>query len=1554
MNKKELHIVQGMTRDTYVSQFNPTMVCDARNIRITSMGKNRSLLSVTNEKGPAEFEVTGDPIIGTIIGCSSLNNILTLFTTQDATPRVDRIYKLTFSASDYNSAVSLCLCTDSDGILDFDEEHPIEALSVFENEDIQKVYWVDGKNQPRMVNVAKDSVVSNPDIFNFNRKISGDFTFKVTKYNAGGQFPAGTIQYCFNYFDKFGQETNIVDVSPLYYLSPKTSGLPADAMDSSSFLISIDGVDASYEYVRIYSIVRTSENASPNARIVGDFKISEFSGFADFTPIEGNGVILNPSNIDIVNTITGEVVYALTDRYTIPTVEGTSLDVPIESDECAYDRSTGIGYAKYYKADGTKRNLLTFYFDSDGFKLIRGTQNQEIRSSSYYNTKGISIVDNGIIGSSIDAQSLLFIGGQDIVAGTLSSKDNTLFLGNLKQKVPNAGQVEVEIPGLLPQDDSITSSVKEYMIGRATACVFGIDGYEKTVLNGAPEDENYISGSSYYDYPINNNKSSYDTKSFKAREKYRLGFIAQYNTGQWSEVIWVGDMYETYSPSTLMFYNDSIIKWGPSFRKPGFKLFIPDTVTEPLKEAGFIRVAPVAVYPTNAEREIICQGVLSGTVFNVADRADNSPFAQADWRLRTGYSWDWIDFEIQCNPVSSAPELPIAFDSNADELEDSDFIDIFSTQFYRDPSILSFHSPDIEEDEELSTTAFTNTKLRIVGISNLGTLDNGTVVSAETAAEVKIFTSSEGADPTIGTVLPWRNSTSKSAYKYSILNSKYGNTELSYGGYQDESVLDEVDEDGNAHIATDFMVYKYTTFLWHRSGPLNGQPDLTNEGKEQGLHRTALYSKKLTSELRYARTTFFQPDTSPILQCFELSITSPKVVNNVSSTDSIESSGGDKHMYYGDMDKILVPPFKDIPETSTLNGKSGTEQIAAANGYPIETLGHCGDADAILNIYTGEGIPWEDENERFLIPSQPAWETSRQSYGKDPVIMKYKTQKHLIFKLTASAPEDNTIYQLGNSITGTHHLFWMPENVSMNFVDVLDGKITDSAGEITGGITTNSVFVGELYRTFTEEQQTARFGGTSDEAITNNVWRRCGDSVPLDADYGTTIYFKEGDTYVGRYDCLKSYPYTNEDQNQLVSIYSTELESRVNLDERYDKLRGVTDNTMIRPTNFNLYNHPGYEQSNQFFTYKTVDYDRYGISRYPNLITWSLEKKMGADIDAWTSMHMLSTADLDGKLGEVTKLATFNDTLYGFQPRGVSQILYNERVQIPASDGQPIEITNGLKYGGIRYLSNQIGLTNKWSFCETPLGMYFIDDEKDTLYYFNGQQFQDLSTKAGFRTWLKQNNSYSIWNPKHFSNIRTYYDKVNSDIYFMTKNESLVYSEQLGTFTSFMDYAKLPMVVNMNDGLFTFTKNSDTNEDTAWKFFNGCYNVFFGNYKPYWLTFIANSDSTIDKVFNNLAWRTVDYEGCELKPLQTFDSLRVWNDHQDTGQVTLISKDNKPSILKKKFNVFRVQIPRDKLGNWSGKGLNRIRNPWTYIQLARVEPNTDFMTFQDMEVDFFE
>nr|DAI45451.1 MAG TPA: stabilization protein [Bacteriophage sp.] len=59
------------------------------------------------------------------------------------------------------------------------------------------------------------------------------------------------------------------------------------------------------------------------------------------------------------------------------------------------------------------------------------------------------------------------------------------------------------------------------------------------------------------------------------------------------------------------------------------------------------------------------------------------------------------------------------------------------------------------------------------------------------------------------------------------------------------------------------------------------------------------------------------------------------------------------------------------------------------------------------------------------------------------------------------------------------------------------------------------------------------------------------------------------------------------------------LETRINIDGRYDRNRGQSDNTNMSPINFNLLN-PVYSQRDNFFSYFMLDDDYYRLNQFPN------------------------------------------------------------------------------------------------------------------------------------------------------------------------------------------------------------------------------------------------------------------------------------------------------------------------------------------------------------------
>ena len=1470
MYRQQQHIVTGMNKDTSPDKLKNTYVFDARNIRITARDDNSTLMTVTNEKGPA-FKYT---IIGKVVGSATFTNALVLFTHHDVDG--DRIYVLKLSNSS-NGEETSDLFIRFIGDLGLSTYHPLETLAFYESPVIQKVYFTDGIHQPRVINIydadGRITTLNNADKLDFVQKINYNHLFSVEKQDTGGSFPAGEIQYCFTYFNKFAQQSAIVDASSLYLLSPREKGLPADGSTDCSFKITIHSSDTNFEYIRIYSILRTSENAAPVVKLLGDFATSA-----------------------------GDVV----------------------------------------------------------------------------------VYDTGTYGSTVDSSVLLFLNGERLLAETLATKDNTLFVGNLKDANPLLPYFDSdEDAGYYAGDKSLQDNITRLLnAGEMTVQSVYTQGL-------TTKTQKWVSGKNYYEYTINNNKKSEEAKSFKSGENYRLGFVAQDAYGRWSEVIWLGDHTENLYPERMAIGPSSSIPitYGPQkkYHNVGFSVELPSKIKELLIANNYKRVAPVVVYPSEEDRLVVCQGMLAGTVFNVNDRLDNSPYVQADWRFRKGYSWREIPWEIQlckeqlCGDTLARPEFPgLYYDLNGSPwtLQEDYFAERFGEYFYRDPSILTLHSPEIEFGDmpELPEDC----KLRIVGLSFSDIENSKTMfIQPEVSAYLE---AGAGYDPSVSEIKEYSK-----AIDYGNPRSTYLRTgtklrsALAYPGFTDVALSRDADTALiETSILEDGIYFDWITYLWHREGSLSNAPspntkDL-NDPNSTYKAITGALKKHTVAEFNYARTWYFDKSNAQSIQPKNVSIEKPMLYKSSTNNPLVKIPyKGEEVLYYGDIDKVLVPNFyegsdeydddqivgafkssldsSDIDSTISVNVKvSGKEE-----GYPVEAYKAYVDGNKFPSIIT---------------PPTPefawaAWIHSKPLPGREPVHMKYRTTPHAIFALKGT--DNNKYAHFGESFfdtTDTSNLFgkfyWINNNSkSAEFDGISQGYYNTYNYTIK-----DAVYVAELYREFDDNRMNARFGGNSQMALALNDWKMCGPAVNLDVNRAAIIRFVEGDTYITRYDCLKAYPVTNDDKNGVVSVYSTELETRVNLDARYDNNRGLKDNTMIRPENFNLVSRPTYEQTRQFFTYHALDYPRYNSLSYPNTIAWSLEKTIGEDVDTWTNIKTMATFDLDGDKGGITALKNYRNEIFAFQDKGISQILYNSRVQIPVSDGQPIEISNGMKVSGRRYIADNVGVQNKWSIQVSPYALYFIDDNSRSIYRFT-DSLENLSLKKGMRTWMESNGTKNVvWNPEDFNNIRTFYDKVHGDVYFTTKDESLVFSEQADEFTSFMSYGMYSVMENVEDKFFAVPYFEESGTSGLWEMWKGNYNMFpdpatgLTTYEPFSLTFIANDNSTYDKVFNNLEWESAEWDADgNLKPLVTFNKLEVWNRYQNTGEKILNYLQKGLSILKKKFNIFRVQIPRaDASKSYDGTARQRIRGTWAKFKLSKeytVEDETDRFELYSMFNDYF-
>lgn len=1503
MMKDETHVFQGMKRDVHQIRQDGKFLWDAHNIRLTNREDN-TLLSITNEKGTKD---TGLTFQGFYVGHCVLGKYLVVFTANNNSSDnyIYRVEKL--SNGTFRTVTLFYEAGPWEGA--WNPNFPIEAIGIYENELIQKVYWVDGRNQPRVINIAKPELkidteqnraryirdgvnFSGPvyyekdgdidqelktmfpkglylrESFDFVRTLQLQEQIDITKIYGQGEFSPGTIQYAFSYYDKYGQESNICYTTPLYYISPKERGGSPEEKVACSFRIEIWTPD-NFDFIRIYSLHRTSIDSVPTVKIVGD--------------------------------------------------------VPV-------------------------------FLEDPGEQL--------------------TYLDTGTTGTIIDPTQLLYIGGESLIANCITQQDGTLFLGNITQ-----------------QDGTLFDNVKQALLKDWEPDDWYIDSTSSTSSTSSvyydyiPDLSNQYSGAF----------KSYETYRCGLQVQYENGKWSEpIFMGDWvlnTVPVW-DTLPLKESKAIRLLSSDPDHPLHRTLRDLGVRKIRTCIVFPKASERTIIcqGVLCPTVFGVSGRRTDSPYAMSSWFFRPATVQIDNSTdvYHGASIQFKHNYAlFTGTDrgTEIQ-NMLEGAATLSDVTAENVDK---------YKSHFFVDENIVTMHSPDAEFDTALSNIDYNDTYLSIVGIAKLGAISgdidlqtstppiqaeatgynhtpigyqtrndkyiNGGLISGLFYRDYQVkkdFTTHADA---YWMVYPWHRSgsinndsrrpTDKGTQSAVLSKKKISNLKFF---------------DSNKSIG-EILRYDIST------------PQLFSSNEVSLLKLAPAYLKKEVPYLGNVDTLVTSGDSYPIyfgesfsgnLSTMEgdlITESSDPVRLKYKSTPHLVFSLGNKY------DEIPLLPRHDT-FGGTQNGEftfPDWQQSGSSDGSNDDK----GKYDYLLSVYSNGwlsslyspangNIPARYEgtcaigtsNDKLYLTKV----NKRSSDGKlDWVQITQSQGEGLILKATSGMahcyPKDNLLpntsssdYPVGGTYKGQDRYYRVhfTDNYNITLEDITASSRSEIASSRASGTPTYNLsqtsfgdrddreggypylLIGELVR----RNVYNRFGGDSPEALRQNLWIPAGRAVLINnTENDIVIPYEYGDTWYSRYDCLKTYPFTQEDENSVIEIGSFMCETRVNIDGRYDRNRGQLSNLNMTPQNFNLLNEV-YSQKDNFFNYRILDEDYYKQHKFANQITWSKEKHAGEDIDTWTNITLANTLDMDGEKGAVTALKTWNEYLLCFQEKSLSQILFNSRAQIPVSDGVPIEISNGYKVDGSRVLSGIIGCTNKWAIAATPYGVYFIDTNTQSIYLYNGQ-LANLSKDKGMDWWVKSNNPSNIWTASRSSisdyGIRTFYDSTYGDVYFTPgyvgsiQPEALCYSETLGQFTSLMSYGGVSAMFNLEGQSYSLYQDlANRGTLSLYKNFEGDYNYFFNKYKGWSFSFIANENPTYTKVFDTIDLRTDLYnEKGDLKNSCPINFLRISNEYQDSSQITVDAKN-----MRKKFRVWRGIIPRN-----SGTR-ERIRNPWAKITLG--------------------
>lgn len=1561
MKKQQAFNIKGMTKDISRSKSGTELAYDIQNMRLTSQ-EGETLLSLTNEKGNKEYTLdfksfansiknsvsstaeAKHEFIGKIIGYCVLDKYLVIFThyVDNDNKISDRIYRF---EEDSTNKMQLNGVLLYQGDLGFTDIMRLETMGIYESANIQKVYWLDGVNQPRFINIAGDAetILKHRDKW-LKAKTPFDFipvfsyagdsqSVEIERQNYGGTFPEGVIQYAMCYYNLNGQQSNIFYISPIYYISHSDRGAQQEQTLNNSFKITIKNVDTDFDYLRIYSIHRSSINGTPSCKVIANIS---------YTSSEDTNITFTDTGTVGYSVDPNEILYA-----------GGQEVIP----QTFAQKDNTLFMANYKE----KNALIT---DNSLFSSIRTDTHLGFKykdSVSKGSLGSLYMYDNQLKHNSYDITT--FKGGEVYRFGLVFQDSRGQWSGVVplydyrNTLYPNDKEDSVD---LVKAVATIPSSLSKRLYNLGYRRVQGVVVYpseanRRVVCQG-------VLCPTVYNINDRKNNSPYAVSSWFFRE-----MRAESNDGTYS-------VKGTQNLHNCNIYNDIYDDIKDQFK---FKSkLVTDTAERYLRIGG----------STNGS-----SGTFEGGGGYFGNGRGTSGFSgsmrdSSEMVINTSTP---ITFDLTAPSTDFKAELSTASIYHKYAYESYNNVDYFV-----DWNTLTMNTPEVNfSTANTSHNILTeNLKLRIIGVIPLTSSSNDIYVNTNSeyikqdagiGLKKKITTysnnSPDGGD--IRTVaFDWQD------YDFHL-------------GDKDNVVLDSTDKQcimpDFSFNNIDLILYSalgiqeamfggikaYPLYPWQGAKSLLGQPKEVTDNKDYKDYEGKIFdglNKKIISNIRTSSITYYFCPT----EVLSYNIGNAGIYDGDIPLVKLDRDNNDGDFtgsfnYYGELDSVINPTSYYYTYFGSIYfyGLADYKKYAEAHRSDSSPLS-IGKSVSLHNILQNS-VTNDPVRIRYKSSPHIAFHLNYTSDGKQEILpyFKYKGYSFGKFDNLDVYKDSSTKYAIpgwsekirklnsNSGVYGSTDSLINQECINLQNYNLMDGQ------NVYFIPLYGYLYIGELYQDFPKDLSEI-FGGTSPMAYEQNQWHKAGPVAELNTTKDINVEFLQGDTYYQRYDCLKTYPFSSEDPNQIVEILSFMCETRMNIDGRYDINRGNSSNLNATPQNFNLFN-PVYTQENNFINHYYLDPEKNKDDNFSNSLLWTKTKTLGEEIDSWTNINQASTFNLDGDKGAISAVRNYNDNLITFQDNGIARILYNERVQVNASDGVPIELSNSGKVSGKQYLSDTIGCSNKNTIQITPEGVYFMDSNSKDICLLNNS-IQSVSKAKGFNSYLYD---------KDFNKYKTFYDEKLKDVYFTDDVTSLDFNEQLGEFEGFYSYGGTDYMFNYLDNFIAIKDNK------LWKQFAGDYNYFFGNKDencyPFSITLISN-EGVNDKTFTGMEYEADTWDSKGLLLNETFDYLDIWDEYQ-IGMEELnkhnINNHYHYSNLKRKFRIWRTQLPRELKFDGTiylpdvnneintvlmperevninkvfsiKKSLNRIRNTWAYIKLSKNSLDNHKTTLHNINIGYF-
>lgn len=1518
---------KGMNRDLSVSAFNPEFAFENMNLRL-STNEGNTFMSWVTERGTKSIPIrlnntAGSNVTGNAIGTAVIDDTLVLFTTTRSVETdpgetyPDRIYTLVVGTDPLTSG----MCLDADlfyhGDLSFDVEHPLETLTSFESDSIRKVYWVDGKNPFRMLNINEkpagpsftpqdpdylEQLSAYQDIFNVLPSLNLKEQVTVNKIIGGsGKFASGVIQYALTYYRKHSCESNIFYVSGLRYISPNDRGAAADEQVDNAFEITVQKVDKSFDYLRIYSIQRTSLNGTPICKRVAD--------------------------LDIDKEYSGDLTIKFIDTGTV----GESIDPT----ELLYKNREAIVPGTIEQKDNTLF-LGNIKKDTPGFGNYNYVLNHTLNVAGYslstmYRNLNLGSVDSSF---SLNYTSQLSLADDDNEVGASCAGfkvGNTYRLGiQLQDKTGRWSDpvylTDYPVPGF---NDSDAGYSQHATIGGRTGYSDNFLRLPRIQCQLTPE---YTTGLARLGYrkirPVIVFPKEQDKKNICQgvvcptlyTENGRTNDKNCYGQSSWffRPILPIGS--EATAPFSLLTESDTIEVASP---RSVHGTTIPYTkrrkTYNPKEDYGETNES---AYP-NDIKNVEIQGF-----FNSENRF------KVDWNLLTFHS----------------PDIELAEDSRASSYENTSYTYIGDAVFGNTLSDIEIQTetPKIEN----SASGFMHKNYSSVNSYGIvsGLFYEDAAVDDESATEIRSFMDGRNQEVKNAEKVPYRWMVYPWQRTGSINNDILRPSDL---GIQSTVLKKKVIS--NLRIAS--TTYTSRKFM----GTVANMDVLITKDRIAGhiwyvTSASAYYI--CNDELMWINYGALD-EAIPI----EFS-NAPTLFDSIESTlIKIKTEDSSDSFYLGNIDTLLSPDKTgalffgfDGPTYKAKYSSSFDETDAGTRKYwklwqKVDEL----DGDNLPHGIYRYNPPTTDPVAAGYWGTNPNGKVPDcNSLGdhfpnlvqtKDSVRMRYKSCSHLVLSI------DKTIS--ADSYPEPKKAYWYLPIFEIN---------KNSIANIYGGSNLDAL----KSNTWIVSGKEVRLGNISNNNAPYTI---------LYFDYGD-MYYQRYDclkTYAYSPEDLNQVveigSFMLEGYHNIDGRYDRNRGQINNLNMSPQNFNLINP-VYSQPNNFFSYKIVDDEANQRYINYLTWSKNKTSgedIDQWTYLTlaaSLELEGNKGS-LNCLKKFRNQLFAFQDRAIAQVL----YNESV---------QISATSGVPIEIANSGKVEgyryLTNTIGCSNKHSLvESSFGL---YFIDSINKAIYLFSGEFSNLSVaggFNSWSKQNIPNTKSY--WTPRFNSYKQASGDMLSGITAVYDKANQEVLFINKDTALAWNEKVQAFTSFYSYKDTPYLVTLGDyELWLRLRDpgdpeGETTITNVWQHQgndseNGYCN-FFGEIRGYWTTLIGNPEPTMDKTFTNLEFRACvegdgEYDGSTGKftPALPFDTLEVWNEYQhgianlqnSTGHDLYkhaSTEDASPASLIRKFRMWRCDIPRDNaIVNYSKEApmgisrtrshpLSRMRNPWLYLNIKK-------------------